>query len=67
MTRRRAARRVGDVRAARALLGGVARTTPLEGLRGLSQKVGGPVLLKCENLQRTGSFKIRARTSASRG
>ena len=48
-----------DVRAARALLAGIARTTPLEGLRGLSEKVGGDVLLKCENLQRTGSFKIR--------
>ncbi len=48
-----------DVRAARELLAGVARTTPLEGLRGLSEKVGGPVLLKCENLQRAGSFKIR--------
>ena len=48
-----------DVRAARTLLAGVSRETPLEGLRGLSEKVGGPVLLKCENLQRTGSFKIR--------
>ena len=53
--------RVGldDVRAARVLLEGVSRTTPLEGLRGLSEQVGAPVLLKCENLQRTGSFKIR--------
>ena len=48
-----------DVRAARELLVGIARTTPLEGLRSLSEKVGGDVLLKCENLQRTGSFKIR--------
>ena len=53
--------RVGldDIRAARMLLEGVSRTTPLEGLRGLSEQVGAPVLLKCENLQRTGSFKIR--------
>ncbi|MBW3647305.1 MAG: pyridoxal-phosphate dependent enzyme, partial [Actinobacteria bacterium] len=53
--------RVGlaDVRAARGLLEGVAQTTPLAGLRDLSEQVGGPVLLKCENLQRTGSFKIR--------
>ena len=50
---------LAEIRAARELLVGVARTTPLEGLRGLSEKVGGPVLLKCENLQRTGSFKIR--------
>lgn len=47
------------VRAARELLSGVARTTPVEGSRTLSRSVGGPVLLKCENLQRTGSFKIR--------
>ncbi len=50
---------VDDVRAARVLLEGVARTTPLEGSRALSAQVGGEVLLKCENLQRTGSFKIR--------
>ncbi len=48
-----------DVRAARVLLEGVSRTTPMEGLRGLSEQVGAPVLLKCENLQRTGSFKVR--------
>jgi threonine dehydratase len=50
---------VDEVRAARELLVGVARTTPLEGSRALSDRVGGPVWLKCENLQRTGSFKIR--------
>jgi threonine dehydratase len=47
------------VRAARELLQGVSRVTPLEGSRPLSLGVGGPVSLKCENLQRTGSFKIR--------
>jgi threonine dehydratase len=47
------------VRAARVLLEGVSRTTPIEGSRTLSRAVGGPVWLKCENLQRTGSFKIR--------
>lgn len=50
---------LADVQAARVLLEGVARTTPLEGSRALSASVGGEVLLKCENLQRTGSFKIR--------
>lgn len=50
---------VDDVRRARELLTGVSRTTPLEGSRALSERVGGPVWLKCENLQRTGSFKIR--------
>jgi threonine dehydratase len=48
-----------DVLAAQRLLEGVARRTPLEGSRVLTDQVGGPVLLKCENLQRTGSFKIR--------
>jgi threonine dehydratase len=47
------------VQAARALLEGVSRVTPVEGSRPLSRGVGGPVHLKCENLQRTGSFKIR--------
>ena len=47
------------VRAARVLLEGVSRETPVEDSRTLSRAVGGPVLLKCENLQRTGSFKIR--------
>ena len=50
---------VDDVRAARELLEGIARSTPLEGSRALAEQVGGPVWLKCENLQRTGSFKIR--------
>jgi threonine dehydratase len=34
-------------------------TTPLQDSRWLSEKAGAPVYLKCENLQRTGSFKIR--------
>ena len=50
---------LADVQAARLLLGDVARVTPLEGSRALGDRVGGPVWLKCENLQRTGSFKIR--------
>ena len=50
---------LADVQAARALLEGVSRVTPLESSRALSDRVGGPVFLKCENLQRTGSFKIR--------
>src|SRR4051794_29627564 len=48
-----------DVRAARALLEGVSRVTPVEGSAVLCKAVGGDVSLKCENLQRTGSFKIR--------
>jgi threonine dehydratase len=50
---------LADVLAAQAVLDGVVRVTPLEGSRPLSDRVGGPVYLKCENLQRAGSFKIR--------
>ena len=50
---------VEDVKAARALLDGVIRDTPVQGSRPLTERVGGPVWLKCENLQRAGSFKIR--------
>lgn len=48
-----------DVRAAQDLLSGVVRPTPLEYSRALSDRVGCEVYLKCENLQRAGSFKIR--------
>jgi threonine dehydratase len=44
---------------ARRLLEGVVRVTPMEHARDLRRLHGGPVYLKCENLQRTGSFKIR--------
>ncbi|MEW9334665.1 threonine ammonia-lyase [Streptomyces tanashiensis] len=48
-----------DVRGAQKMLAGVARMTAMEGSRHLSSLVGAPVHLKCENLQRTGSFKLR--------
>ncbi|MEU0086487.1 threonine ammonia-lyase [Streptomyces sp. NPDC006274] len=48
-----------DVRGAQKMLSGVARVTAMEGSRHLSRLVGAPVHLKCENLQRTGSFKLR--------
>ncbi|MEU5880240.1 threonine ammonia-lyase [Spirillospora sp. NPDC047279] len=50
---------VDEIRAAQELLRGVIVPTPLIHSRVLSETVGGPVFLKCENLQRTGSFKIR--------
>jgi len=50
---------LADVRAARDLLADVVRRTPLEPNRALGERVGGDVFLKCENLQRAGSFKIR--------
>jgi threonine dehydratase len=48
-----------DLAAARKVLGEVVAATPLLHSRVLSDLAGGPVYLKCENLQRTGSFKIR--------
>jgi threonine dehydratase len=50
---------LADVRRAAELLRGVVSPTPMAGSRALSEMCGGPVWLKCENLQRTGSFKIR--------
>jgi threonine dehydratase len=48
-----------DARAAAVLLDGIARRTPMELPRALAELTGGVVGLKCENLQRAGSFKIR--------
>jgi threonine dehydratase len=44
---------------ARGRLKNVAVLTPLDRSRALSDLAGGEVFIKCENLQRTGSFKIR--------
>lgn len=44
---------------ARERIAPVVLTTPLETSRSLSDILGSPVYLKCENLQRTGSYKIR--------
>ncbi|MGD0604903.1 MAG: threonine ammonia-lyase [Streptosporangiaceae bacterium] len=48
-----------DVTAARKLLRDVISDTPVLHSRVLSEMSSGPVFLKCENLQRTGSFKVR--------
>jgi threonine dehydratase len=50
---------LADIEKAREVLDGVSVYTPMEESRWLSALAGGPVLLKAENLQRTGSFKIR--------
>lgn len=47
------------MRAARELLEGVTEVTPMAHSRWLSSRTGQDVFLKAENLQRTGSFKIR--------
>jgi threonine dehydratase len=48
-----------DVRAARAAVETVARRTPILSTRTFSERAGGTVVLKAENLQLTGSFKVR--------
>src|SRR5262245_49091838 len=48
-----------DIKVAREAIRDVSIETPMELSRWLSALVDGPVRLKCENLQRTGSFKIR--------
>jgi threonine dehydratase len=44
---------------ARNVVAQVARRTPMESSRFLAERLGVPVYLKCENLQRTGSYKLR--------
>jgi threonine dehydratase len=53
-----------DVRAAAARLGHAIHRTPLLASRSLSEAIGVEVRLKCENLQRAGSFKIRGAMNA---
>jgi threonine dehydratase len=48
-----------EIEEARARLEGIARVTPVYGTETLSKLIGRQVSLKAENLQRTGSFKIR--------
>jgi threonine dehydratase len=48
-----------DVVAACETLRGIVTATPMLHSWVLSERIGGPVFLKCENLQRTGSFKAR--------
>jgi threonine dehydratase len=49
----------GEARRAAQVVSSLARHTPLLTSRSLSEGCGGRVVLKAENLQRTGSFKLR--------
>jgi threonine dehydratase len=55
----RTAPTLADIEAARRRLDGVVRTTPVFSSDTIGRRVGRPVFLKAENLQRTGSFKVR--------
>jgi threonine dehydratase len=50
---------LAEFEAARETVAAVADVTPMESSRSLSEELGSDVWLKCENLQRTGSYKIR--------
>ena len=50
---------LADIESARVVVSRVAEITPMESSRFLGELLGSPVYLKCENLQRTGSYKIR--------
>ena len=50
---------LADVQRAAQTIRPLALRTPMEGSRWLSSLTGSAVELKCENLQRTGSFKVR--------
>jgi threonine dehydratase len=55
---------VDDVRAAAARIRPYTHRTPLLTSHSLSERIGAEVRLKCENLQRAGSFKIRGAMNA---
>ncbi len=51
--------RAADIRAARERIAAHVLRTPIQRSRTLSRLTGAELLLKCENLQTTGSFKVR--------
>lgn len=53
-----------DVEAAAARLGGVVHRTPVMTSRTVNQRVRAEVFFKCENFQRTGTFKLRGAYNA---
>ena len=50
---------LADIEAARQVAGAVAKHTPVVSSSALTERFGRPIVLKAENLQRTGAFKIR--------
>lgn len=55
---------IDDVHAAAERIAGLAHRTPLLRSRTLDARVGAPVALKAENLQRAGAFKFRGASNA---
>jgi threonine dehydratase len=54
---------LSEIQEARERIDGIARVTPVYGSETLSKLAGRDVCLKAENLQRTGSFKVRGAVS----
>jgi threonine dehydratase len=54
---------LSEIEEARSRVEGIARVTPVYGSETLSKLAGRDVCLKAENLQRTGSFKVRGAVS----
>lgn len=50
---------LAEIEDARKIVSAVAQLTPMDSSRYLSNVLGSEIFLKCENLQRTGSYKIR--------
>jgi len=50
---------LAEIETAREVVGAVADVTPMQVSRSIAEILGSPVFLKCENLQRTGAYKIR--------
>jgi threonine dehydratase len=54
---------LSEIQEARERVAGIARVTPVYGSETLSRLAGRDICLKAENLQRTGSFKVRGATN----
>ena len=55
---------IDDIEAAREVIAGGILETPVWPARALERLTGVPIVLKCEQLQRAGSFKIRGALNA---
>ncbi|HHW50266.1 MAG TPA: threonine ammonia-lyase [Pseudoclavibacter sp.] len=62
MTELATAPTMDDVRAAAEVISHIAHRTPVERSMAFGEFTGSPVFLKCENMQRTGSYKLRGAT-----
>ena len=58
---------LAELREVHAASAEIVRRTPTMTLRSLSREIGGEIVLKAENLQRTGSFKLRGALAKLRG